>query len=110
MVKTECDNCGATYHWDWTEAFSKFGFNDGDGQVETWSVEAVLSNAGYIVKVEGWGLHNTVITSIKKDGVELIPYDNDEYTFGYDDPRVYFPAEIVDLLEGALEKTTDCIW
>lgn len=63
MVSTQCDFCGGTLHWDWTEAFTKFGFNDGDGQVETWQVEAVLGKlihlkstgvsllAGYVVSV-----------------------------------------------------------
>lgn len=99
MTSTTCDTCGGTLHWDWTEAFSKFGFNDGDGQVETWQVESFLSNAGYAVKVEGWGLHNTVITSIKKDGVELIPYDNPDYIFGYVNPRDYFPEYLVKCLD-----------
>lgn len=102
MVKTTCDTCGGEYHWNWTEAFDKFGFNDGDGQVETWQVESVLSEAGYTVKVDGWGLHNTVIISIKKEGVEQIPYDNSDYQFGYDDPRNFLPAEIVKLLDEKL--------
>lgn len=64
MPSSECDCCGGTYNWFWTEAFDKFGFNDGDGQVETWNVESVLTEAGYDVTVTGWGMHNTVITSI----------------------------------------------
>ena len=107
MVTTTCDICSGLFHWDWTEAFCKFGFNDGDGQIETWQVEAVLDEAGYEAKVEGWGVHNTVITSIKKDGKELIPYDNPEYTFGYDDPRLYFPDELVRLLDDKLPPSGD---
>ena len=95
MVSTTCDNCGGVLHWDWTEAFAKFGFGDGHGQVETWQVEAVLTEAGYTVTVEEWGMHNTVITSIRKAGEELIPYVNPAYRFGYDDPRAYFPAPLV---------------
>jgi len=72
------------------------------GQVDTWQVEAVLAEAGYTVTIEEWGCHNTVITSIKINGVELVPYDNPNYTFGYDDPRAYFPAELVDLLDEKL--------
>ena len=105
MVTTECDTCGGQYHWDWTEAFAKFGFGDGDGQVETWQVEAVLTDAGYRVIVDEWGMHNTVITSIKLNGVELIPYDNPDYSFGYDNPRDYFPVKIVSLLDEALPPT-----
>jgi hypothetical protein len=112
MTKTTCDNCGGTLHWDWTEAFAKFGFNDGDGQVETWQVEAVLSEAGYETTVEGWGMHNTVIISIRKDGAEQIPYDNPDYTFGYSNPRKFFPDELVSLLDGKLppSKYVDLLW
>ena len=79
MTISECDNCGATYHWDWTEAFCKFGFNDGDGQVETWQVADVLTEAGYSVELNSWGVHNTVITSIKKNDTELILYADDDH-------------------------------
>ena len=37
--------------------------------------------------------------------MELIPYDNSNYTFGYDDPRRYFPAELVALLDEKLPPT-----
>ncbi len=107
MVCTTCDNCGGTLHWDWTEAFAKFGFGDGDGQVETWQVEAVLVEAGYDIKVEEWGLHNLVIMSIKKDGEELIPYDNPAYTFGYDNPREHFPESLVKFLDEKLPPSGD---
>lgn len=112
MVITTCDNCGGTLHWDWSEAFAKFGFGDGDGQVETWQVESVLVEAGYEVKVEDWGSHNTVITSIKKDGEEQIPYDNPDYTFGYDDPRDFFPDELVTFLGKKLPRSVyyEFIW
>jgi len=102
MPVSECDNCGGSYAWSWTEAFEKFGFMDGDGQVETWQVEAVLTDAGYAVTVEEWGMHNTVIVSIRKDEAELIPHDDPGCRFGYDDPRDYLPAAIVRLLDDAL--------
>lgn len=102
MPVTECDTCGGPFRWSWTEAFEKFGFMDGDGQVETWQVEAVLSEAGYECTVEGWGMHNTVIVSIKKDGVEQIPQDDPGVTFGYDCPRDYLPKTIVVLLDEKL--------
>ncbi len=102
MPFSDCDYCGGTFAWSWTEAFEKFGFMDGDGNVETWTVEMVLSEAGYEVKVEEWGMHNTVITSIMKNGVEQIPYDNPDYTFGYDDPHQHFPPDITRLLDEKL--------
>ncbi len=102
MAKSTCDTCGGSLAWSWTEAFDEFGFNDGDGSVETWQVEDVLIQAEYAVTVNGWGLHNTVIASIKSDGVEQIPYGDPTIRFGYDDPRAYLPAKIVNLLDNAL--------
>jgi len=100
MTVTECDTCGGAYTWYWEEAFDKFGFRDGDGQVETWQVEGVLTEAGYTVRVEEWGWHNTVIASIVKDGKELIPHDDPDIRFGYTNPREYLPQAVVDLLDG----------
>mgnify|MGYP000102369262 FL=1 len=105
MVEAICERCGGPLYWDWTEAFAKFGFGDGDGQGETWQVEDALTEAGYAVTVEQWGLHNTVITSIKGDEAELIPYDNPSYRFGYDDPRAFFPEALVKLLDGKFPPT-----
>jgi len=102
MPICECDNYGAKYIWSWEEAFDKFGFNDGDGQVETWAVEAVLTKARYEVEVNQWGLHNTIIVSIKKAGKELLPHHNLDFTLGYDDPKEFLPLEIVQLLNKEL--------
>ena len=103
MPKSECDYCGSSdYYWNWEEAFDKFGFNDGDGQVETWTVEGVLVKAGYEVEVNGWGMHNTVIVSIKREGKELISLDDPEVQFGYDGPREYLSEEVVELLDKGL--------
>ncbi|MAT94108.1 MAG: hypothetical protein CME59_16120 [Halioglobus sp.] len=102
MPIDECYHCGNNYHWSWTEAFEKFGFMDGDGQIQTHDVEDVLIEAGYEVKLDEWGLHNLVIISIKKNGIELIPHDDPKVTFGYDDPHDYLPAEIVQLLDEKL--------
>jgi hypothetical protein len=40
-----------------------------------------------------------LIVSIKKDGQELIPFDDPEIAFGYTDARDYLPAEIIALLD-----------
>jgi hypothetical protein len=99
MPKTTCAICGNLYQWLWEEAFDKFGFGDGDGQVETATVVAVLRDAGYQVEWHPWGLHNTVIDSINKNGVERIP----EFAeVGYDDPRKYLPKSIIRLLDEKL--------
>lgn len=99
MPSCICQNCGAPFHWIWEEAFDKFGFGDGDGQVETATVVDVLEQAGYVVNHDFWSLHNDVISSIKKDGVEQIPENTD---IGYDNPRAYLPAAIVTLLDEQL--------
>ena len=97
MPITECENCGGHHSWNWEEAFAKFGFGDGDGQVETWQVEAALREGGYETQSSGLGLHNTVIVSIRKDGTELIPHAR--FRFGYEDPREYLLPEIIALLD-----------
>lgn len=83
--------------WSWEEAFDKFGFGDGDGVVMTHVVENVLTDAGYTVIAQAWGMHNIVIESIKDaSGTELIPSD---IHHGYDNPREYLPQAIIQLLD-----------
>lgn len=96
MPTTKCFNCGGSYAWRWEEAFEKFGFNDGDGDVETYTVEEALTLAGYSVETNQWGMHNLIITSIKLNGIEQIP---ESAHVGYDDPREYLPPAIVGLLD-----------
>lgn len=97
MSMTRCNTCGYSHHWDWDEAFYKFGFEDGDGLVMTEHVAAALRTHGYTVDVEPWGCHNVTITSIKtKKLEELIP---DGINYGYDDPRDYLPMRIIRLLD-----------
>ena len=93
---TICQSCAALHEWTWAEAFDKFGFGDGDGLVMTSAVADILIAAGYAVEIAHWGLHNVIITSIKRDGVEQIPAGT---KIGYDDPRSYLPADIAILLD-----------
>ena len=102
MPISSCHTCGGEVSWSWEEAFYKFGFMDGDGLVETRAVEDVLVNAGYAVSVEEWGLHNLVIVSIKQGEKELILHE--QIKFGYDDPRDYLPATIIELLDHELPE------
>ena len=89
-----------TIQWSWTEAFDKFGFEDGNGQAQTYAVANVLEDAGYHVEYETWGMHNDVIVSIKHDNVEQIPLDS--IRLGYDCPRDYLPATIIKQLDDEL--------
>lgn len=99
MTVTTCNNCGGSYEWHWEDAFDKFGFNDGEGQIETWTVGHILELAGYTVEIVGWGLHNSVIHSLKLADEEFIPEEDSEHVFGYDNPRNYLPKEIIKLLD-----------
>lgn len=96
MPISECSTCGGQIQWHWEEAFCKFGFMDGDGDVETDNVADTLREAGYDVITQEWGMHNTIITHIRKFELEQIP---DEVKLGYDNPRAYLPKEIVELLD-----------
>lgn len=99
-IKASCFFSAIT-GFTWEDAFSKFGFNDGEESYYTSIVGDVLTNGGYTILIEPWSIHNTVITSIQcAEGNELIPYDKG-IEFGYDDPRDYLPKEIVALLERA---------
>ena len=86
--------------FDWTEAFDKFGFGDGDDDVFTHKVAMRLSAHGYTVTAQAFGLHNRVITSILLDGVEQIPGTTN---IGYDDPHQYLPPAIIALLDAKRE-------
>lgn len=90
--------CCQKYHWHWVEAFYKFGFNDGDGDVHTEKIVNALCELGYDVLKNRWGLHNTIIYSIRKNEIEILPINNRKYSIGYDDPRNYLPREIIDYL------------
>ena len=96
MPRTTCTTCNGDYHWTWEEAFDKFGFGDGDGQLMTDHVVTALEAAGYDATTSKWTLHNEIIDSITKDGVALIP---PTAKLGYDDPRWYLPEDIVRLLD-----------
>ena len=99
MPHTKCQRCGAPVTWCWEDAFDKFGFGDGDGEVMTDDVVAVLEQAGYEATSHRWGLHNEVIVSITKNGVEQIPAST---KVGYDNPRRFLPERIVRLLDEKL--------
>ncbi len=44
------------------------------------------------------GPHNTIIFSIVKDGVEYMPLNNTQFVIGYDDPQIYLPESVQDIL------------
>ena len=74
--------------WEITEAFSKFGFDDGDGPNLTDEVVSAIEAAGpYRCRTQIWGLHNYGIEAIEEevapdewvavaefDGYELPPW------------------------------------
>ena len=66
-------------HWDWREAFSKFGFNDGDGWNGTDIVSDFMEKEfGVKTECDIWGCHNYMIFDIKKDGKSILfPERND---------------------------------
>lgn len=101
MPETTCAACGGRFAWLWEAAFDKFGFCDGDGQVMTATVALALMQSGYSVTTDKWGVHNTIITSITRHGIEQIPSTT---RLGYDDPRDYLPADIITLLDAKLPE------
>lgn len=96
MPQAICHHCNSTFIWHWEEAFAKWGFLAGQGQMKTDTVQEVLADAGYEVEVRALGACNTVICSIKKDGKELIPQG---IKIGYVPPRLFLPCSIIELLD-----------
>tara|TARA_Y100000588_G_scaffold9751_1_gene10874 strand:- start:22103 stop:22606 length:504 start_codon:yes stop_codon:yes gene_type:complete len=95
-----CRTCGQTIdsrkHINWTEAFCKFGYGDGDGEVFTPEIVEHIEKLGLICECSG-SMHNTIIDSIKdKDGKELI---GESVETGYDCPRVYLPSFLIKHLD-----------
>ena len=76
--------------WEITDAFSKFGFDDGDGPNFTDEVAAAIEAASpYRCRTQIWGLHNYGIEAIEEevspeewvpvaefDGYELPPWES----------------------------------
>ena len=53
--------------WEIMDAFSKFGFDDGDGPNFTNEVVAAIEAAGpYRCRTQTWGLHNYAIEAIEE--------------------------------------------
>lgn len=87
--------------WNWSDAFYKFGFNDGDDEIHTPCVAAALTEAGYFVRYAKWGAHNVVIFMLRKGGECYLPARS-----AYKNPRDYLPQEIITLLDTAFPHGT----
>lgn len=81
--------------WRWEEAFTKYGFDDGNVS-QTHVVEACLSSASYEV-IETAGVHNYYIVELRKDGKGVWNIPDDVV----DEPgvRQSLPPEVVALLD-----------
>ena len=52
--------------WEWEDAFSKFGFGDGDGINHTQTIADFIETLGYEVECDSWGIHNFMIFDIRE--------------------------------------------
>ena len=52
--------------WEWQDAFSKWGFMDGDGWNGTHLVSEFIESLGYEVECDTWGIHNYLILDIRE--------------------------------------------
>ena len=71
--------------WEWEEAFSKFGFGDGDGWNGTHEVVGEIESLGYEGETDSWGCHNYMIFDIKKDGKSILFPEGKEHGEHLDD-------------------------
>lgn len=97
MTIMKCEHCGNCYHW--RHAFSKYGYDCGNGDIATKEVAKALEDAGYEVKYGRHGRLNKIIYSIKKDKWEKMPSVYSGFHLGYSDPIEFLPIEILEILE-----------
>ncbi len=62
-------------------------------------VADILEKEGYKVDVFPGNLHNAVIVSIKKGGLELTPFGDFRHLIGLGNPREHLPDDIVEFLD-----------
>jgi len=108
--------------WSWEDAFSKWGFDDGDGPNFSEEVANVIRSAGYKVECDVWGCHNYMIMDIwdANDNHVFGNVDSSDThawrlrgeegglpTVGYDEPRDFLPKELIELLDQALPDDND---
>ena len=96
-------------YWSWEEAFSKFGFGDGESWNGTHLVADFLSSHGYEVQCDHWGSHNYMIFRVRdlteENRVPLYVDSAEDrehkkaVRVGYDDPRKYLPRNLVRKLD-----------
>lgn len=94
----KCNYCGNNYLLDWEDVFDNHDYKDGENNEKTYIVRDVLINAGYQVELDQKS-HDETIISIKKDGKELMPFNDDTIHLSFDVPREYLPEEVIDLLD-----------
>ena len=94
------DSCRCK-NWTWDEAFSKFGFDDGENLFNgSDEVASVIEELGYKVSCGNWGNHNYLINGVLKEGTEVnLIETTDDYTMGYSDPRSALPSEVIKRLD-----------
>lgn len=94
-----------SYDWSWTEAFNKYGFNEGETDTYTFEVSDFLADLGYIIETTS-GIHNTYISSLRSPtGVELLAVN--KFNVGIDDAEEQLPDVLVDALNQKFGPATD---
>jgi hypothetical protein len=83
----------------WVDAFDKYGYEDGDGTIHTPAIAEFLESKGYQVEYESYGHHNTIITELIDPNGKLVVRIGEGGYKGYEDPRGYLPAKLVEMLD-----------
>ena len=98
--------------WEWEEAFSKFGFGDGDSWNGTHIVANEIEDLGYVTDCDTWGIHNYMIMNVRKRSYDALVhnvnqesvYTNPDAQIGYDCPREYLPDDIINHLDKIFDE------
>jgi len=103
-----CDEYVRINTCDWEECFSKWGQDDGDGNIYTWELMDYFASQGWQAFDGQWGLHNTVITSLINAGDETVYliWSGDDSVNAEESPRDFLPASMVRELDSKFKPDT----
>ena len=89
-----------TIHWHWEEAFSKFGFRDGEYGFLVNTVRRYLESRGWASETSDTIIHNNYIWDLRDSHGERYQLG------GYENPRLVLPENIVKALDKKFPSRT----
>lgn len=95
---------------DWEDCFSKWGQDDGDGEIYTWAVSDFLTSKGWKTDHDQWGIHNVVIFEVynreKVCVYRLWAGEDSVNAEAMMNPRSLFPEDLLAELDSNFKPDT----